>query len=71
MTIGNFGFSVDLNSTFNTSRFALRIHPDGNAFGTQGCIGLRTNVPQLRSFYNTINLYFQRVNPNIPLNVNY
>ena len=33
------GWSLDLNPTFNTDRTLLRIHPDGNVPGTEGCIG--------------------------------
>ena len=38
------GFSVDLNPQFKTNRTLLRIHPDGNVAGTQGCIGITEEV---------------------------
>ena len=38
------GFSVDVNPQFNTNRTLLRIHPDGNVAGTQGCIGITEEV---------------------------
>lgn len=40
MTRFNTGFSVDLDPLFPTTRTLLRIHPDGNAPGTAGCIGI-------------------------------
>ena len=33
------GWSLDLDPTFMTPRDLLRIHPDGNVPGTEGCIG--------------------------------
>jgi hypothetical protein len=40
MVRGGVGFSVDLVPLFPTSRSLLRIHPDGNVPGTQGCVGI-------------------------------
>ena len=65
------GFSVDLDPTFNTSRDLIRIHPDGNVRGTQGCIGLTGNRAQLNSFYDQIDAYFYRCRPSISVLVNY
>lgn len=31
-------FSYNLNPQFNTGRYDLRVHPDGNNVGTLGCI---------------------------------
>jgi hypothetical protein len=38
------GWSVDLEPLFATSRTLLRIHPDGNLPGTEGCIGVINDV---------------------------
>lgn len=37
-------WSVQLEPLFCTSRTLLRIHPDGNFLGTEGCIGILDNV---------------------------
>ncbi|WP_342113467.1 hypothetical protein [Pseudoduganella sp. OTU4001] len=37
-------WSVDLEPLFSSRRTALRIHPDGNLPGTQGCIGILDSV---------------------------
>ena len=69
------GFSINLKPTFQTGRFDLRIHPDGNQPGTEGCIGLTGNASTLRDFVkimrplyeknNTINLSVKiKDNPN-------
>ena len=50
-----FGFSFPLIPTFETKRSDLRIHPDGNTFGTLGCIGIDGTLFQLEDFYNTLN----------------
>jgi RHS repeat-associated protein len=63
------GFSLNLNPMFNTGRSLLRIHPDGNRAGTQGCIGLQVNSTQLTNFYNTMRNYLQ-THPQIAVNVN-
>jgi hypothetical protein len=34
------GFFVPIKADFDTKRGDLGIHPDGNVYGTQGCIGL-------------------------------
>lgn len=34
------GFFVPIEPDFETKRGGLGIHPDGNVYGTQGCIGL-------------------------------
>jgi hypothetical protein len=49
-----FGFSLDLNPTFETGRTLLRIHPDGNNTGTLGCVGLQCTGAQGRLFYNNV-----------------
>ena len=48
------GFSFDLNPQFSTDRKRLRVHPDGGKEGTQGCIGLSGNGPQLGQFKNIL-----------------
>jgi hypothetical protein len=45
------GFSVDLHPQFSTTRTLLRIHPDGNVPGTEGCIGITRDV---RECYETL-----------------
>jgi hypothetical protein len=40
------GFSVDLIPQFATFRTDLRIHPDGNVPGTEGCIGITEDVAE-------------------------
>ena len=37
------GFFVPIKADFETDRGDLGIHPDGNVYGTQGCIGLVGN----------------------------
>ena len=39
---GNVGWSLDLNPQFDTDREYLRMHPDGNVRGTEGCIAPQT-----------------------------
>jgi hypothetical protein len=39
-------WSVDLEPLFTTNRTLLRIHPDGNLPGTEGCIGVLDRVDQ-------------------------
>lgn len=48
------GFFIPIYPQFSTSRGQngrLGIHPDGNVYGTNGCIGIRTNA---KSFYDCI-----------------
>jgi len=55
MTVNGIGFSLNLDPLFETNRTLLRIHPDGgNYYGTQGCIGLTGESPQLIIFRNLI-----------------
>ena len=63
------GFSVDLLPQFDTNRTLLRIHPDGNLPGTEGCIGLNGNRDALSSFVNLLSPQYRTIG-NIPLNVN-
>jgi len=53
-TRDGFGFSFNLNPTFETGRTLLRIHPDGNNTGTLGCVGLGCSGTQGRLFYNNV-----------------
>lgn len=57
---------VSLSQVFHN---LLRIHPDGNASGTQGCIGLIGNQSALNSFVNLMRPLYSSYD-NIPLNVN-
>ena len=46
MRVDGIGYSIDLFREVGTQvygRGALRIHPDGNALGTLGCLGIRGN----------------------------
>tara|TARA_R110002050_G_scaffold252628_1_gene390841 strand:+ start:653 stop:1648 length:996 start_codon:yes stop_codon:yes gene_type:complete len=45
------------------------IHPDGNVFGTRGCIGLIGSANQLLIWKKTIKVMYDRHGPNIDLNV--
>lgn len=46
------GFSVDLadkwDASLNRMRTLLRIHPDGGAAGTEGCVGIQSKVAECR-----------------------
>ena len=63
------GFSFFLNPQFSTGRSELRIHPDGNNEGTQGCIGLCGNSDALKDFRDKTN-YFLKTQKSIPTNIN-
>lgn len=63
------GYSINLNPLFETNRDYLRIHPDGNVFGTEGCIGLTGNQSVQKSFVNLLRPLYSAYG-NIPLNVN-
>ena len=63
------GFSIDLIPNFLTNRTALRIHPDGTAPGTAGCIGLNGTQQELSSFYNLLKPLYNKQGM-IPLVVN-
>ncbi|MFZ4401824.1 MAG: toxin TcdB middle/N-terminal domain-containing protein [Bacteroidales bacterium] len=65
------GFNFNLTPQFNTTRSAFRIHPDGGVFGTLGCIGLQVRKAELNNFYNSINKYLIRDNPQINVIVQY
>ncbi|MFO7370874.1 MAG: hypothetical protein R6X09_11455 [Bacteroidales bacterium] len=49
---------------------SYEIHPDGNAFGTMGCIGIRESGVRSLDLYNRIRTYTRRYNV-LQLNVNY
>ena len=40
MSIDKFGWSLNVDPDFETDRSLLRIHPDGNAFGSLGCVAV-------------------------------
>lgn len=63
------GYSINLSPLFETKRVNLRIHPDGNVFGTEGCIGLIGNQSVQKSFVNLLRPLYSAYG-NIPLNVN-
>jgi YD repeat-containing protein len=49
-----FGFSFDLEPKFPTNRSLIRIHPDGNNPGTQGCIGVMGTRSELEKMYRLL-----------------
>ncbi|WP_082541750.1 MULTISPECIES: RHS repeat domain-containing protein [unclassified Rhizobacter] len=64
------GWSLDLDPTFQTSRDLLRIHPDGNVPGTQGCIGPACGAAQ-RTVHDALREYFKEGWSGIPVIVRY
>jgi RHS repeat-associated protein len=65
------GWSLNLDPMFKTSRDLLRIHPDGNVPGTEGCIG--PVCSEQRKVYDSLKKFFDS-NPGvktIPLTVTY
>ena len=70
------GFSIRLTPSFLTGRTDLRIHPDGNVPGTEGCIGLTGSSEELKSFLNIVKPHYDNggqinLNVNIDGNFNY
>jgi hypothetical protein len=64
------GWSLDLDPTFQTDRTLLRIHPDGNVPGTEGCIGPACRAQQ--QVYDSLRNYFTNPdNKSIPVFVTY
>jgi RHS repeat-associated protein len=53
------GWSIDLDPTFPTNRTDLRIHPDGNVPGTEGCIGPSCGADQ-KKVYDSLKNYFSQ-----------
>ena len=49
-----FGFSFNLDPKFPTNRSLIRIHPDGNNPGTQGCIGVMGTRSELEKMYRLL-----------------
>jgi RHS repeat-associated protein len=64
------GWSLDLDPTFQTSRDLLRIHPDGNVPGTEGCIGLACGAAQ-ETVHAALRGYFKEGWGSIPVFVRY
>jgi RHS repeat-associated protein len=63
------GWSLDLDPTFKTDRDLLRIHPDGNVPGTEGCIGASCSVQQ--TVHDSLRGYFNEGWSSIPVIVSY
>ncbi|MFN8996504.1 MAG: RHS repeat-associated core domain-containing protein [Pseudomonadota bacterium] len=64
------GWSLDLDPKFKTDRDLLRIHPDGNVPGTEGCIGPDCRYQQ--QVYDALRDYFNdKKNKQIPVIVVY
>ena len=57
MTCDGKGWSLDLNPAFDTDRTLLRIHPDGNVPGTEGCNGPSCGADQ-QKVYDSLKTYF-------------
>jgi YD repeat-containing protein len=49
-----FGFSFNLEPKFPTNRSLIRIHPDGNNPGTEGCIGVMGTRSELEKMYRLL-----------------
>lgn len=49
-----FGFSFNLEPKFPTNRSLIRIHPDGNNPGTEGCIGVIGTRSELEKMYRLL-----------------
>jgi RHS repeat-associated protein len=64
------GWSLDLDPTFQTTRDLLRIHPDGNVAGTEGCIGPSCGAAQ-QVVYDALRGYFKEGLGSIPVIVRY
>lgn len=69
MTKEGIGFSLNLDPQFKTGRSLLRIHPDGNLFGTQGCVGLLCGKNGLIEFRDLMRSTISKQG-DIPLNIN-
>jgi RHS repeat-associated protein len=63
------GWSLDLDPTFKTDRDLLRIHPDGNVPGTEGCIGTSCSIQQ--TVHDSLRGYFNEGWSSIPVIVSY
>ncbi|MDC8785897.1 RHS repeat-associated core domain-containing protein [Roseateles koreensis] len=64
------GWSLDLDPAFKTTRDLLRIHPDGNVPGTQGCIGPSCGAAQ-QTVHDALRSYFNDGYGSIPVIVRY
>ena len=60
MVKDDIGFSINVDPTFRTGRTLLRIHPDGNLPGTEGCIGLTGNASALKDFVNIMKPLYEK-----------
>ena len=63
------GWSLDLDPNFKTDRTDLRIHPDGNVPGTEGCIG--PSCAYQGQVYDALRGYFGQGGASIPVIVRY
>lgn len=64
MSCGGNGFSLDVDPLSPNGRDLLRIHPDGNGPGTEGCIGVACAYSD--PLYEALNNYFNG-NSSIPI----
>lgn len=55
MVVDGVGYSFDMNDVYDPAagrtRTALRIHPDGGALGTMGCLGILGDANTQKAFY--------------------
>ncbi len=58
-TRGGIGFSFNI-SPDPPGRSYIRIHPDGNPPGTQGCLGLVVDGATLQKFYDDLSDYIKQ-----------
>jgi hypothetical protein len=67
------GFKVILSDNTSKCRDDLRIHPDGNAPGTKGCIGLTETKENLKDFQTKMGAFLKdgtKINLNVNVNNN-
>jgi RHS repeat-associated protein len=70
MTREGIGWSLNLDPNFETERTLLRIHPDGNVPGTEGCIGIQAPKAALSALQNRLQQFLNKAG-NIPVYVFY
>ncbi|MBI2375427.1 MAG: peptidoglycan-binding protein [Deltaproteobacteria bacterium] len=73
MTVGGVGYSFALNNAYDRRvgavRSNLRIHPDGGAVGTEGCMGIVGNAETQRRFREDMRAEITRSGGSFTLNV--
>ena len=73
MTVGGVGYSFAVSDKYDArvggTRSLLRIHPDGNSPGTEGCIGIVGNAATQRQFRDDMLAEIRRNGGNYTLRV--